>query len=178
MTSDNAGPDFKYESDYETLGELIRRFVPAWKVEMEKYFSLVVFNYLFNNGDAHLKNFALLESPGGDHVLSPAYDLINTRLHVDDSALALKRGLFKGDFETDSFVKNGFYAYDDFYEFGVKLEISPDRTRKILSQFCQEQVKVGTLVSRSFLDESMKKQYMDLYLDRLRALNYSYLGKV
>jgi len=78
------GVNFKYEYSYEELGLLIQTFVSAWRVEIEKYFSLVVFNFLFSNGDAHLKNFSLLESSKGDYFLSPAYDLINTRLHVDD----------------------------------------------------------------------------------------------
>ena len=91
-TSDSAGPDFKYRSSYEEAGLLLRRYVPAWRLEVEKYFSLVVFNYLFSNGDAHLKNFSLLETAGGDYVLSPAYDLLNTHLHVDDSAFALEKG--------------------------------------------------------------------------------------
>ncbi|SFN87223.1 HipA-like C-terminal domain-containing protein [Salegentibacter flavus] len=48
---------------------------------------------MFSNGDAHLKNFAILETPMGDHWLSPAYDLLNTRIHVDDSDFALEEGL-------------------------------------------------------------------------------------
>ncbi len=86
-TKHNAGANFKYEYSYEELGLLIQKFVPAWRVEIEKYFSLVVFNYLFSNGDAHLKNFSLIESNSGDYLLSPAYDLINTRIHIDDSDL-------------------------------------------------------------------------------------------
>jgi len=72
-TKDNAGANFKYEYSYEEVGMLIQKFVPAWRVEIEKYFSLVVFNFLFSNGDAHLKNFSLLESSKGDYLLSPAY---------------------------------------------------------------------------------------------------------
>ncbi|MDR1172900.1 MAG: HipA domain-containing protein, partial [Bacteroidales bacterium] len=71
-TKDNAGADFKYAYSYEETGLLIKKYAPAWRVEMEKYFALVVFNYLFSNGDAHLKNFSLLESSGGDYLLSPA----------------------------------------------------------------------------------------------------------
>ena len=113
-TKDNAGVNFKYEYSYEEIGLLIKRgsknqhnkekaifrspvkkFVPAWRVEIEKYFSLVVFNYLFSNGDVHLKNFSLLESSNGDYLLSPAYNLVNTRLHVDDKEFALNKGLFR-----------------------------------------------------------------------------------
>jgi serine/threonine-protein kinase HipA len=60
-----------------------------------------VFNYLFSNGDAHLKNFSLLESVDGDYLLSPAYDLINTRLHVDDSNFALDKGLFADEYKSN-----------------------------------------------------------------------------
>jgi len=54
-TTDTQGANFKYEYSYEEIGRLIQKFVPAWKIEIEKYFSLVVFNFLFSNGDAHLK---------------------------------------------------------------------------------------------------------------------------
>lgn len=86
---------------------LIQKYVPAWRVEVEKFFSLVVFNYLFSNGDAHLKNFSLLESTNGDYLLSPAYDLINTKLHVDDTDFALEKGLFADEFQSGQFKKPG-----------------------------------------------------------------------
>ena len=44
----------------------------------------VVFNFLFSNGDAHLKNFSIIETPLGDFKLSPAYDLLNSRIHIED----------------------------------------------------------------------------------------------
>jgi serine/threonine-protein kinase HipA len=43
-TKDNAGANFKYAYSYEALGLLIQKFVPACRIEIEKYFSLVVFN--------------------------------------------------------------------------------------------------------------------------------------
>ena len=46
-TKDTAGPNYKYEYSYEEIGRLIQKYVGAWRVEIEKYFSLVVFNYLF-----------------------------------------------------------------------------------------------------------------------------------
>ncbi len=49
---------------------------------MSRFFELVVFNYLFANGDAHLKDFSLQQTPNGDYLLSPTYDLLNTSLHV------------------------------------------------------------------------------------------------
>ncbi|MBX9733932.1 MAG: HipA domain-containing protein, partial [Chitinophagaceae bacterium] len=106
-TKDNAGANFKYEYSYEETGMLIQQYVAAWRIEIEKYFSLVVFNFLFSNGDAHLKNFSLLESAQGDYLLSPAYDLINTKLHVDDTDFALDRGLFADDYKTEKYKIRG-----------------------------------------------------------------------
>jgi hypothetical protein len=39
---------------YEEIGDLIRKHVAAYQVEMEKFLHLVVFNYLVHNGDAPL----------------------------------------------------------------------------------------------------------------------------
>ena len=83
-----------------------------------------MFNYLFSNGDAHLKNFSWQQTESGDYLLSPAYDLINTSVHSPtDSFFALSDGLFSNDYETESFKVLGFYAFDDFYDFGLMIGI-------------------------------------------------------
>ncbi len=162
-TKDNAGPNFKYEYSYEEIGALIKKFVPAWKVEIEKYFSLVVFNFLFSNGDAHLKNFSLLESSKGDYLLSPAYDLVNTRLHVDDSDFALNKGLFADDFKSDEYKKSSHPSKNDFTEFARRIGIAERRIEKLLDPFLQKQPLMETLVSRSFLSEPNKRGYLLMY---------------
>ena len=93
QTPQTHGEHYKYEGHYLELFDLMKKFLPAYRVEVPKLFKLLVFNYLFSNGDAHLKNFAVLETPLGDHRLSPAYDLLNTRIHVEDSDFALEDGL-------------------------------------------------------------------------------------
>ncbi len=173
-TSETAGPDFKYEYTYEALAALVKRYVAAYAVELEKLFSLIMFNYLFSNGDAHLKNFSLIETPNGDFVLSPAYDLIATRIHVDDSYFALKGGLFEDEYETSSFRANGYYAYDDFFEFGLRIGIKESRIIKLLNLYREEKEAVHNLVARSFLDSETKTLYLKQYQTNLKALNYSY----
>jgi serine/threonine-protein kinase HipA len=123
-TKDNAGANFKYEYSYEEAGMLIQKFVPAWRIEIEKYFSLVVFNFLFSNGDAHLKNFSVLESSKGDYLLSPAYDLVNTKLHVDDSDFALGKGLFADNFKSEEYKKSGHPSKKDLTEFAKRIGVT------------------------------------------------------
>ena len=162
-TSDTAGANFKYEYSYEAIGQLIRQYVPAWRVEIEKYVALVVFNFLFSNGDAHLKNFSLIESASGDYRLSPAYDLINTRLHVDDSDFALDRGLFDDDFKSDSYKKFGHPSHTDFREFARRIGVQGGRIDTLLQPFLTKQPLVERLVNHCFLADANKRGYLLLY---------------
>lgn len=170
-TSENTGANFKYEYSYEQMAELINRFVPAAVIEMEKLYSLVVFNYLFSNGDAHLKNFSLLQTANGDYILSPAYDLINTRIHVDDTDFALDEGLFTDDFESDHMQVNGRVGLEDFHEFARRIGITERRRDALLSPFVDRQPFVEELINRSFLDEPTKRAYLLHYQTKRNQLD-------
>jgi len=126
-----------------------------------------------------LKNFSLLETTEGDYALSPAYDLLNTHLHVEDSYMALEEGLFKDDYETDSYTANGYYGYDDFYEFGLKIGLKENRMIKILDEFRLEYLQdVSSLISRSYLSDELKEGYLSMYNSRLKMINYSYSRRI
>lgn len=162
-TNDNAGPNFKYEFSYEEAGLLIQKYVSAWRIEIEKYFSLVLFNFLFSNGDAHLKNFSLLESTKGDYLLSPIYDLLNTKLHVDDSDFASDKGLFADDFKSEQFKKSMHPNKSDFEEFGRRIGVTENRIEKIMAPYLEKQPFIEVLISRSFLTEANKRGYLMMY---------------
>jgi len=173
-TEDNAGHNFKYEYSYEGIAELIREHVGAWKIEMEKFYNLVVFNFLFSNGDAHLKNFSLLETKNGDYVLSPAYDLMDTRIHVEeDGFFALDDELFKEWHWSDCRIKNTLShpCKADFIDFGKIIGVNENRVNKLLSLFLIKQKNVEGLVKKSFLDNDTKSQYLKHYNERLTMLN-------
>lgn len=169
-TREIGGDNFKYESSCEEIGLLMQRYVPAWRVECEKYFSLVVFNFLFSNGDAHLKNFSLLETPNGDYILAPAYDLLNTRLHVDDDDFALDQGLFADGFKSTRYRNRFHPSKQDFVEFGKRIGVSERRIEKLLAPFLEKQPLVESLVSRSFLDARSKRGYLLAYGTRRNYL--------
>jgi len=169
-TKDNAGADFKYTYSYEAAAAIIRQYVPAWRVEIEKYFKIIVFNYLFLNGDAHLKNFSLLESETGDYLLSPAYDLINTRLHVDDTDFALDKGLFEDNYQSETFKKTFHRGKQDFEEFAKRIGVLENRIEKLLEPFLVKQKTVEILVNNSFLNAPNKRGYLMDYSSRRSLL--------
>ncbi|WP_077921403.1 type II toxin-antitoxin system HipA family toxin [Spirosoma sp. 209] len=170
-TNQNAGPTFKYTYSYEEAGLLIRQYVAAWRVEIERYFRLVVFNFLFSNGDAHLKNFSLMESAYGDYLLSPAYDLLNTHLHVDDTDFALDNGLFADGYRSAIFTRTNHPGLSDFTEFGRRIGVADRRIEPLLAPFRERQASVSSLVDRSFLNESSKRAYLLHYNTKRNFLN-------
>jgi serine/threonine-protein kinase HipA len=140
-------------------------------VEIEKFFTLILFNYAFSNGDSHLKNFALLETENGDYFLSPAYDLINTRIHVDDADFALDKGLFTDDFQSGAFKKTHHRNRVDFLEFGRRIGIDEKRAKRLIAPFLIKQDKVEQLVKRSFLNDTTRRAYLLDYSTKRNSLN-------
>ena len=169
-TSETHGADFKYTGSYEDIALKIKELVPAWQVEIGKFFSLILFNYLFSNGDAHLKNFSLQQSKDGDYLLSPAYDLMNTSLHTNDSDFALEDGLSVTLEKSDIYESKGHPCQEDFVHFGKKIGLSDKQIDKLISPFLVEQPKVLELINNSFLEEKQKRIYLSSYKERLSRL--------
>lgn len=133
MSEETHEKNYKYDISYEEIALLLKKYASAYQIEVEKFFNLILFNYLINNGDAHLKNFSLYcnRLRNKTHLLTPAYDLLNTRLHIPhETAMALP--LFKDDYQSESYKRNGFYVRDDFFEFGIKVGIPENRVNRFL----------------------------------------------
>lgn len=166
-TSATHGRDFKYTGSYEDAAALLKANVAAWQVQMSRYFTLVVFNYLFANGDAHLKNFSLQQTVAGDYLLAPAYDLLNTSIHVTDEDFALQGGLIPTAEYSVVYARTGHPCRSDFGTFGRRIGVLPKKMTVILDMFAQEQTVVYELIDRSFLDEKTKRMYKRSYQERL-----------
>jgi serine/threonine-protein kinase HipA len=159
------GKEFKYEGiSYEEVAELIKHYVGAYQIEIEKYYKLILFNFLFSNGDAHLKNFSLLETSEGDYILSPAYDLLNTRIHVADTYFALKNGLLK-----DGSVRSP--SLKDFLKFGQLIGMSEKRVNRICHSFLERKELVYEMIERSFMSEKAKNGYLIHFNTRWNVLS-------
>jgi len=85
-------PKDKYRGSAELVARLVRRYATEPGVELARLYRLLLFSWWVGNGDLHLKNLALLTGPDGRHRLSPAYDLLSTRLVIPEDRLALPVG--------------------------------------------------------------------------------------
>jgi serine/threonine-protein kinase HipA len=163
------GDTFKYDGNYEEIGSLIKRYVAASIPTLEKFFKLVVFNYVISNGDAHLKNFSLIRDEKGEYQLTPAYDLMSTVLHTpgeSDTALSL----YVGDMNSAYYQKYGYYGKPNFIEFAEKLDIVEIRAERILSEFNNKKELAIEFINQSFLNEVVKQKYITNYIEKINRL--------
>jgi serine/threonine-protein kinase HipA len=170
-TEETDGPDYKYNFSYEDIAEKLKSICGAYPVEVEKFFNVLVFNFLVNNGDAHMKNFSMLKNDAyNDYLLSPMYDMLNTRIHFPkDAELALE--LFKDGYLTESYKVNAHYLYEDFYEFGNRIGIKEKRVEYILAYAVSKYGELADLARRSFLSEEVKIKYLEcvrISMEKLR----------
>jgi len=162
-TPQTHGENYKYDGNCFQLFELLKKYVPAYAVEAPKLFKVLLFNYLMSNGDAHYKNFSLLETAMGDFRLSPAYDLLNSRIHIDDRDFAMTDGLLPKKYALGK-------VREQFYTLGDLVEIHTAVIDKIMDVITSKQEKVRRLIHNSYLLDRMKRNYEQTYLTRLNKL--------
>lgn len=129
-------------------------------------FTLVVFNYIYANGDAHLKNFSLILE-GQDYRLAPAYDLLNTSLHVDGDDLGLDGGLPTDIKKSDVYDRSGHPCRLDFERFAAKIGLVSKRANKILDRFMTLPDEARQLIDSSFLTKKIKRNYLRIVNERI-----------
>lgn len=85
----------RYHGDYETVAKRISQFVSPdrQRAALEQFFSMLALCCAVENGDAHLKNFAVIyDHAEGTVSLAPAYDVVSTTPYQRRDVLALALG--------------------------------------------------------------------------------------
>lgn len=167
------GMNFKYNASYLDIANLVKQYTAAVPVVLMELFRLMVVNYLIANGDAHLKNFTLMETEQGDYILSPAYDLLCTKLHLDDHHLAMRDGLYDGDYDEATYYDVGMYTGVSFKVFAEKAGISSLLAQQVIDEIVRKTPEAIELIGRSFLSEEAKEKYIRILTQRRRLLIYT-----
>ena len=162
-TPQTHGEHYKYSGNYFSLFEIMKKFVPAYILEASKLFKILLFNYLFSNGDAHFKNFSLVETSMGDFKLSPAYDLLNSKIHIEDKDFALEDGLLPKNLAQGN-------VFSQFRLLSEKAGIKESVYNDILNTMLNRTDLVEKLTFSSFLDEKTQRNYFQSYQTRLNKL--------
>lgn len=160
------GKYFKYEGSYQDIAIALKQNVAAAPVDLDRFYRQIIFNYIFANGDAHMKNFSLVYAEG-EFRLSPAYDLLNTSLHLDGDDLGLQGGLFRNGWRSEIFERTNHPCKLDFGKFGIEIGLTSQRVDSIIKSFAAIPEKALRLIGNSYLSDKMKRKYLLILQQRI-----------
>lgn len=151
-------PAGKYRSaNHEVLGRIILALTGI--DGFIDYVRRVVFMVLSGNGDAHLKNWAVLYPDGRSARLTPLYDQVFTRAFLPDDALALNLG-----------GERDFYRIDleVLRRFARKVNTDPDLVVRAATETAERVREAWKRRGGDWpLDRRVRRE-LDAHLDRVR----------
>jgi serine/threonine-protein kinase HipA len=151
----------KYKGSHEQVAKTVMKYSANPMLDVSNFFDLVVFCFLTGNSDMHLKNFSLLETVDGNYTLSPAYDLVPTKLvnKEDKEELALTLN-----------GKKSKLKYKDFLAAFNTLGLSQKVLDKTLENFFYCSHEFYYTIEKSFLSDQLKDEYWQLMKSRYTQL--------
>jgi serine/threonine-protein kinase HipA len=154
-------PKDKYDGgSAELCVKLIRKYADEPPVELLKLYRLLLFTWWTGNGDMHLKNFSLLTGEDGITRLTPAYDLVCTRMVIPDDQLALP---LQG--KKDNLRRGVWRRFAEYCGLPEKVALRLlDKQTSILDD-------ATALIDRSFLPDDQKEAYKRLIIERSDSLS-------
>lgn len=153
--------EHKYRGSIEKVGKTIRTYTTNKGLEALALFELVIFCFITGNADMHLKNFSLVRFDNGEVALSPAYDLVSTKLAMPE------------DLEESALTINGKknrLKRADFDELATKLGIPTKSSERVYAKFVKKQTTMLGLIEQSLLSDAMKEEYSQLLIERMERL--------
>ncbi len=142
-------PKEKYQGSAEECARIIRRYAAEPAVDLLRLFERLVFDWWIGNGDAHLKNFSLLEDAEGRFALSPAYDLMNSWIVLPRRDLALPIG-----------GKHGKLTRRNWLEFAAYCGLPRAIAERTLARPAGRLAASVELVRASYLPDDLKEAYV------------------
>ncbi|MBO7445842.1 MAG: HipA domain-containing protein [Bacteroidales bacterium] len=151
----------KYRGSYEQIAKLIMRYSAAPKLDLARFWEIVLFSWITGNSDMHLKNFSLYAPIQGKPQLAPAYDMLSTLLVMpsDTEELALTLNAKKKKISLQDFQKAAFTI-------GLEEKVF----QNILRKFNAVMNNWFDFIDQSFLTQEMKMAYIQMIANRMNRL--------
>jgi len=154
----------KYDNGtMEQVGKTLAKYSSVPGLDIITFFDISVFSFLIGNSDLHLKNVSMIKTEDNQYRLSPAYDLISSKI-----------ALGKYDLEQMALHLNGKknkIRRKDFIALAENLKMASTMREKIFSKYGSLIDEFGQLIQNSFLSDDLKEQYIHLIRERATALD-------
>lgn len=159
----NRPTELKYKGSHEQIAKVILKFSENPYLDIVRYFDQVLFTFLSGNADMHLKNFSLINDPKTGWKLAPAYDMVSTRLVIDEKRdpeeLAIPAGGKKR-----KITKNVIAS------FGNNMGMNKKQISNRFENLYSSKTVVLECIQNSFLSPPLKEKYAELVQERFNRL--------
>ena len=151
------GEKNKYDGSFERIGKKIKEISDIPGFDAQLFFERVLFFFVIGNGDAHLKNFSITYDKKARKRLSPAYDIVSSKLVIpDEEDLAL----------TLNGKKNNINK-NDFKNFAETLKIE---TKVSYRNILEKIGLINNLIKNSTITLDEKKKLLNIVKERASRL--------
>ncbi|MFH0729423.1 MAG: HipA domain-containing protein [Pseudomonadota bacterium] len=149
----------KYKGSMEQIGKIVKKYSSNPLFDCIRLFEVTLFSFLTGNADMHLKNFSLIYPVNGMVQLSPAYDLIASRLLISE----------KDDPEEMALTMNGKkrrIVSSDFKKFSENLGLNEIQFQNIRKKFAKKMHTIGSLLENTMLPDEKAHDFIALITER------------
>jgi serine/threonine-protein kinase HipA len=151
------GKKDKYIGSIESIGSKLREISSVPGLDVQLLFERVVFYFLVGNGDAHFKNYSISHFDDGQKRLSPAYDIVCSKLVIpreEDSALMING-------KKDNLQLKDFDILADYFKIPEKV-----RYEKFQGKFDM----MKKMIESSYLDKEKQDRFLGIIKERVGRL--------
>ncbi|WNY28592.1 hypothetical protein MmiEs2_07880 [Methanimicrococcus stummii] len=154
--------EHKYKGSYEQIQKVIQQHSQKPNLDTISFCEQLIFCWLTGNADMHLKNFSLIKTETKEYRLSPAYDMLATKLAIPE------------DLEETALMLNGKkrkIEKTDFEKMVDTMKMDQTRLQSIFKNFKKTVPLWFDFIDKSFLPDEMKEKYKALVHERAKKLD-------
>ena len=154
--------EHKYRGSHEQIAKIIMHYSSAPKLDLVRFWEIVLFSWITGNSDMHLKNFSIYSPFSDNYQLAPAYDLLNILLVMpsDKEELSLTLNAKKKKIKAQDFVSAMTNS-------GLDGKV----IQNMFQRFRSAEEKWYDWIENSFLPQEMKTGYTMMIKERMSRLN-------
>ncbi len=153
--------DDKYDGSYERIANYIKEHSSVPVLDLIRLFERALLFYTLGNGDAHLKNFSLLRSEEIGYQLSPAYDIVNSRLVLPEEQEEVCLSL-QG--------KKNRLSGRDFFRLAEHFGLTRKQADNALDRLHDLKSTIEAMIRGSLLRSDLREDFLGIFRDRMTRL--------
>ncbi len=153
--------DDKYDGSYERIANYIKEHSSVPVLDLIRLFERALLFYTLGNGDAHLRNFSLLRSEEIGYQLTPAYDIVNSRLVLPEEQEEVCLSL-QG--------KKNRLSGRDFFRLAEHFGLTRKQADNSLVRLHDLKSTIEAMIRGSLLRLDRREGFLEIFRDRMTRL--------